>query len=142
MEPTSTRERERLCREFEADCVTKVNEPSNFAQELGAAFAAGTSWSNVELNASGEIVRQLRPPEIGDRVVWMYHGPVLYCDAAEQLVDSFPVIHRSAAVSFIKRGRFSGQKEYRFKVAMNGTPKDTQLLLPISPSLKGLAKIE
>ena len=92
MEPTSTSERESLCRGFEADCVTRINDPSKFAQELGTAFAAGTSRSSVGLNVWDEFVRQLRPPEIGDRVVWMYHGPVLYCAAAEQLVESFPVI--------------------------------------------------
>ena len=142
VEPTLTREREYLRKEFAADCETKIADPSEFARALGAAFVAHSSWSDVHLNPWDKFVRQLRPPEIGDKVVWVYHGPVLYSDEAEKLVESFPVLHRSVVVSFVKRRKFARHKEYRFKVEINGRPKERQYFLPISPELRRLAKIE
>ena len=142
LEPTLTQDRQFLRREFAADCETKIADPHSFARTLGAAFAAHSSWSDVDLSPWDKIMRQLRPPEMGDKVVWVYHGPVLYSDEAEKLVESFPVLHRSVVVSFVKRRRFARHNEYRFKVKINGRPKESQYFLPISPELRRLAKIE
>ena len=141
--PISDREREQLMKEFTADCMTTILDPSGFARELGAAFAAHSSWADVDLSALGELIQKLRPSEIGDKVVWVYHGPVCYFDdSAQKLVESFDQLHRPAVVSFLKRQTFARQKEYRFTARINGKPKKGEFLLPITPELRKLAKIE
>ena len=129
-------------KEFAADCVTTIPNPLEFARELGAAFAAHFSWADVGLSPWDELVRRLRPVEIGELVVWVYHGPVFYSDNAEELIDSFDELHRAAVVPFLKRQKFAWQKEYRFTVTTNGNPRESEFLLPISPELRKLARIE
>ena len=140
--PTSTRGLEQIRKRFSAECVTTIPDPSEFAQELGAAFASHSSWSGVDLGALDECIRKLRPSEIGDKVVWVYHGPVFYSDDSQKLVESFDDLHRPAVVSFLKRRMFAWQKEYRFTVKINGKPRETQFLLPITQELRGLSEIE
>ena len=105
MEPMTSRAQEQLLREFSADCVSEISNTSAFARELGGAFAAHSSWSDVDLTPWDKLMRQLRPTEFGDKVVWVYHGPVLYTNNAEKIVESFPVRHRAAVVAFMKRER-------------------------------------
>ena len=140
--PMSNRERERSQKEFAADCITIIPDPSEFARDLGAAFAAHSSWANVDLSARDELMRMLRPPEFGDKVVKVYHGPVCYSSDAQKLVDSFDVLYRPAVVSFLKRQTFAWQKEYRFTVKIDGKPTETDFLLLIPPDLRRLTKIE
>ena len=138
----SSLEQERLRKEFSADCVTSISDPQGFARELGAAFAAHSSWADVGLSALDEVIRELRPPEIGDKVVWVYHGGLSYSDDAQKLVESFDERHRAAVVSFVKRQKYAWQKEYRFTVRINGKPRESEFLLPIPPDLRGLTKVE
>lgn len=139
--PALTREREFLRDEFGADCETNIADPSEFARALGAAFVANSSWSDVCLCPWDKYLRQLQPPEIGDKFVWVYHGPVLYANHDQPLVESFSVLHPPVVVPFVKRQRFSRQKEYRFTVKINGNPKNEEFLLPIPPELRRLARI-
>ena len=140
--PMSDRERKQLRKEFAADCMTTILDPSEFARELGSAFAAHSSWADVDLSALDELIRRLRPSEIGDKVVWIYHGPVCYSDDAQKLVESFDELHRPAVVPFLKRQTFAWHKEYRFTVKINGKPRKSEFLLPIPPELQRLTKIE
>ena len=129
-------------KDFRADCITTIADPSAFAGELGAAFAAQSSWSDVDLDAWGKMVRQWRPPGIGDKMVWVHHGPVWYSDDCEELVESFPILHRGVLVSFVKQVRLAPQKEYRFTVKMDGKPRESQFFLPITPELRKLTSID
>ena len=140
--PMSNREREQLRKEFEAGCITTIPGPSEFARELGAAFATHSSWADVYLSALDKLTRKLPPSEIGDKVVWVYHGPVCYSDDAQILVESFAELHRPAVVSLLKRQTFARHKEYRFIVKINGKPRRGELLLPILPEIRRLAKID
>ena len=124
---------------FAAESVTMIASPTDFARELGAAFASHVSWSDVTLSAVDLIARHSRPSEMGEKVVWVYHGPVHYRDDSEALVESFPLLHQVAAVSFIKREEFAWQHEYRFTVHMNGTAREASFLLPITSALRGCA---
>ncbi len=140
--PTSTGEQERLRRRFQSDCATTIADPSAFARELGASFAAHSSWSDVELSFLDWLAIRLLPHECGDKVVHVHHGPVYYSDEPVELVESFPMEHRPTVVPFIKRRMYSWQQEYRFTVSMHGSPKKDELFLPISPELRKLASIE
>ena len=131
LKPMSTRELEQLRNGFSSECVTTISDPSEFACELGAAFAANSSWADVNLSALDELTRRLRPPEVGDKVVWVFHDPVCHSDHAQALVESFDVLHRTAVVSFIKCRVFAWQKEYRFTVKINGEPRRNEFFLPI-----------
>ncbi len=142
LKPTSANGIESLRRAFSAECVTEISDPSEFARELGASFAAHSSWSDVDLGATDILARYLRPPEIGDKVVWVYHGPVLYSNDVSCLIDNLPSDHQATTVPFQKRTDFSDQREYRFSVQINGTPRHSEYLLPISPELRRLTSTE
>ena len=141
--PTTDWELQKIWEEFpEYDCVTTIANPSEFAKELGAAFAVHSQWSDVSLSPLDKFVRQLRPPEIGDRVVWIYHGPVVYPRNPAKVIATLPEERQAAVIPFVKRAQFSNQREYRFTVSINGEPKEPEFYLPISTGLRRLAKIE
>ena len=52
------------------------------------------------------------------RMVWVTHGPVVYSDNAEPLIEAVPLLHRAAAVPFIKSLDYAHQGEYRFTLQM------------------------
>ena len=139
VKPNSDRDLQQMRSRFARESVTMIASPADFAQALGAAFAAHASWSDVNLSAFDLIARHLRPPEMGDKVVWVYHGRVHYRDDSEALVESFPLLHRATAMSFIKRRQFEWQHEYRFTVHMNGTAVKETLCVPITSALRGCA---
>ena len=73
------------------------------------------------------------------RVVWVTHGPVLYTDSAEPLIEAVPLRHRAAATPFIKAPDYKNQREYRFTVTTIGKPAQETLLGPTTPELRELA---
>lgn len=139
VKPNSDEELQQMRDRFARESVTMIASPTDFAPELGAAFAAHASWSDVNLRAFDLIARHARPPEMGDKVVWVYHGRVHYRDDSEALVESFPLLHRATAMSFIKREQYEWQHEYRFTVHMNGTAIRETLRVPITGALRGCA---
>ena len=141
VEPTVTLERDYLRRVFKADCETRIENTSEFAAVLGTDFAAHYTWSDVCYSPIEKTIQTVASLHNCDRMVWVYHGPVLYTDNAAVLIGSLPVQHRSAVVSFIKRRMFARQSEYRFKVNTRGRLSENQLFLPISPELERLAQI-
>ena len=139
VKPNSDQELQQMRSRFAAENVTLIASPTDFAQELGAAFAAHASWSDVNLSPVDLIARHGDPPEMGDKVVRVYHGRVHYRDDSEALVESFPLSHRVVAMSFIKREQYEWQHEYRFTVHMNGTAIEDTLRVPITSALRGCA---
>ena len=71
--------------------------------------------------------------------VWVTHGPVAYTDDAEPLIEPVPLLHRGAAVPFVKRLGYAHQREYRFTVSVIGEPDQETLLVPTTPELRELA---
>ena len=139
VKPNSDWELHQMRTRFAKESVTRIASPTDFAGELGAAFAAHASWSDVTLGARDLIARHVRPASMGEKVVWVYHGRVHYRDDSEALIESFPPLHRVTAMSFIKRTRYEWQHEYRFTVHMNGTAREETLLLPITSTLRSCA---
>ena len=134
--PGTTFELDQLRKQFSAECVTVIPEPSEFARELGAAFAMQSSYADVTLGGFGMLRRWSLPHKLGDKVVCVYHGPVLYSDNAEELAESFPDTHRSTVVCFLKRCEYSWQREYRFTVGLNEQTRESEFFLPIPPELR------
>ena len=139
--PPSSWRLEQLRRRFGAERVTNIADPSAFARELGAAFAAQVQWPGVELSFEHKQAAELRPPELRDRIVWVQHGPVWYSDDPGELVESLPNVHRGAVVPFIKRRMFEWQQEYRFTVGVNRRATENEWFLPITPKLRRLAQL-
>ena len=138
--PPSSWRLEQLRRRFGAERVTTIADPSAFARELGAAFATQVQWPGIELSFEHKQAAELRPPEFGDRIVWIQHGPVCYFDDPAELVKSFPNVHRGAVVPFIKRRMYEWQQEYRLTVGVNGRATENEWFLPITPKLRRLAQ--
>ncbi len=143
-EPMWTREREHLRMEFKANCDTTIEEPSEFARVLGEDFAAHWSWSDVCLNPLVDVFYKNAAinEQSCDKIVSVYHGPVLYTDEATKFVGSIPLQHRAAAVSFVKRQNFAHQREYRFILQSIGSPKNIEHFVPISSKLRRLTTIK
>ena len=141
--PKTDGELRKMLKEFGYDCATTIANPSEFAKELGAAFAAYSRWSDVSLSPLDKVLWVLRPilpPEVADKVVWVYHGPVVYQRNPAEMIEAFPEDKRGAVVPFVKREQFSHQREYRFTVLIRGAPKEPTFSLPISTELRHLAK--
>ena len=143
VKPPTDWELQKIWKEFpQYDCATTIASPSEFAKELGAAFAGYSQWSDVSLSPRDELARQLRPPEIGDKVVWVHHGPVVYPRDSAKVIEALPEKSRAEVAPFVKREGYSGQSEYRFTVSVNGAPKKPVFDLPISGELRQLAEIK
>ena len=144
VKPSSNYQLIRIARRLSRESATTIREPSQFARELGVAFLAHPASRNVKLSSLDSFVEQVsRPYGIGT-VVWVYHGPVLYSDDAQDLVSSFPDAHRAIPIAFIKRQQYDWEREYRFTVQVRGAPSDEDevVCLPVSDELRKLTHIE
>ena len=131
---------EQLRKRFGAERGTTIADPSAFARELGAAFAAESRWPEVHLRFMDELAARLGPTAIGDRIVRVRHGAVCYSDDPVELIESFPIAHRAAVMPFFKRRKYSWQQEYRFSVSISGRATGKEWFLPLTPGLRRLAQ--
>lgn len=138
--PPSTWQLEQLRERFGAERATTIADPSAFAVELGATFAAQAPLPDVDLSFVEELTARLRPGAMGERMVWVRHGAVCYSDDPRELVESFPANHQAAVVPFIKRRMYAWQQEYRFSVSIDGQATRDEWFLPITPGLRRLAQ--
>jgi len=139
--PRSRRERFALEQEFEADCTTGLGKPAMVARELGSALARMSPSPSASFDEwfdqKQHDVMLAKTPLKG--LVRVTHGPVVYTDNAGPLVDAVPLLHRAAAIPFVKSLDYTHQREYRFTVSTLGKPAQETLLVPTTPELKGLA---
>ena len=143
VKPDTCRELRKLSCHFpEYDCATTISDPSKFAKRLGVSFGRYSSWADVKLSSLDRMAIKLRPAEIGDKVVWVRHGRVVYTDDPSRVVERLPEDHRAAMMPFVKRAEFKDQIEYRFTVSMNGEPEAQEFCLPVSEQLRVIAETE
>ena len=142
VKPSSGLQLVRIAKRFSRESATTIREPSRFAQELGAAFLAHPASRNVKLSSPDRFVEHVSQPYGIGTVVWVYHGPVLYSDDAQDLVSSFPDDHRAIPIAFIKRRKYDWECEYRFTVHVRGAPSNEVVRLPVSDELRKLTHIE
>ena len=131
------------------DCATFIADPSTFAVQLGKDIGNQFDMDNVRLDIVDrirqsmlpqvEMTTQGRPLHKGlDMIILVLHGPVTYCDPPEEIVNRHPIERRAEVVPFVKRGRYAGQREYRFVLGLIGEPKQTEFLMEITDELRGL----
>ena len=123
--------------------MTALGEPSSFARELGSAFAQISPTPRVSLDewfwrVQHDMLHSQTPFE---QIAHVYHGPVVYTDHAESLIEAVPLQFRAAAVPFVKRSDYTTQREYRFAVTTIGTPTENRLAVPITTQLRSLCTI-
>ena len=130
----TSREMEKLRESLDVtyDCWTSITNPSEFAKQLGIDF--GNSFKPNLLHQPGPIWWQLKP------VVFVKHGPVIYTDQVSKEIERFPKDMYGTVTPFIKRSRFSNQKEYRFVISLlvNAEPKEETLYLNVTDDLRRL----
>ena len=118
--PSSMREAKKLRQNLpdEYDWVTKIPEPVVFARRLGLLAARHLKSNDVvELGCIGLLERA---SNMGKTIIQVGHGPVVYADDLCSFVKRFPVEMRGMACTFVKRGRYSPQQEYRFVLSVTG----------------------
>ena len=141
--PRSRSERALMQSKFDGDCMTALGAPSEFARELGSAFAQLSPSPKVSLD---EWFYQLQHDTMLTetplkRIVYVCHGPVVYTDNPESLIETVPLQYRAAAVPFVKGADYADQREYRFAVSTIGTPTENLLAVPITTKLRSLPRI-
>ncbi len=139
--PTTKGQTRQLGRRISEDyeCAAVIDNPSEFARELGVTF--GTHLADVDLRLRGlDILARYRTRELGEMVVWVYHGQVLYTDNPAAIVESYPEERRAAVVPFLKRSQYAYQREYRFVVETYGEAVKQALSLPVSDALRVLTE--
>lgn len=137
------------------DCATFIPDPSAFALQLGKDVGKQLDVKNLRLNIldtllrrlsldPAEVVAQSRPLQNGlDKIIMVTHGPMAYCDPPERIINRFPVERRREVIPFVKRRKYSGQREYRFVVEVMGKPKELKephFLMEITDELRSLAE--
>ena len=140
LEPRTNDERTQMFEEFDADCMTRFQGPTELARELGSAFSQISSELPVTLDSVFEQcqISAMKNRSPFDRIVHVFHGPVAYTDDPERLIEPIPTRLQASAVPFLKSPDFAHQREYRFTISTIGTPAKDVLLVPVTAELKAL----
>ncbi|MCY3594820.1 MAG: hypothetical protein F4065_02010 [Rhodothermaceae bacterium] len=132
--------------DYKYSAVTKIQDPSAFALQLGLDFVLmDDSSEHVEVDiiaawgyerASAKCSLWDGPRSI-NRIVHVYHGPVSYQDQSGVLQDlnDFRRLPDGIYATFTKRAKYRNQVEYRFAISPLGIAKRDTLLLPVSEEL-------
>ena len=117
------------------DAATLIADPTQFAKQLGIDF--GNTLSLSDLEGPGKVLWMSRP------VVLVGHGPVVYAESPSDLIESFPKESWGLIALFVKRIRFSNQKEYRFAISIGGLrePKERTFDILVTRELRDLCRL-
>ena len=77
-----------------------------------------------------------------DKIVHVRHGPIVYSDDPEHVIETVPSHLRSVAVPFLKSTSYAHQREYRATISTLGTPLENELLIPVTNNLRALSGAE
>ena len=146
--PTNEAEWRELGERFpEYDAMTAIRDPNSFAVQLGIDFAFSVQEStHVGLSPiekwaydqSSYTVPLWEGKHRIDKVIRVYHGPVVYEDQSGVLGSVEEVVDSSMVPKgwFTKKKGFSGEREYRFAVSPLGKPREDTFKLRISHELR------
>ena len=123
------------------DCATVIGNASEFAMELGATLGAHIRDADLRLSGLDILARYSMMPELGETMVRVYHGQVVYTDDPVPIIESYPEEWRATIVPFLKRSQYAYQREYRYVVVTHGEAKKQALRLPVSEDLRALTKV-
>ncbi|MCY4398846.1 MAG: hypothetical protein OXE96_05795 [Gemmatimonadetes bacterium] len=129
--------------------MSAIGCPDSFAVQLGIDFAFAVQKSaHVELGPIEELAYRKSSYRASswsgehhiDKVIRVYHGPVVYEDQSGVLGSVEDVVDSSMVPKgwFTKKKRFSGEREYRFAVSTLGKPRKDTFELRISDDLRML----
>ena len=126
------------------ECAAVIDNPSEFAGELGVTFGTHVAGADLRLGGLGILARykltRASGEMLGEMVVQVYHGQVVYADNPAAIVESYPESRRAVIVPFLKRSQYAYQREYRFVVDTHGEAVKQALSLPVSDNLRVLTE--
>lgn len=145
--PDDERGLRKLIQKSRREVSTIIRDPDDFAIQLGVDFAINLDKSkDIELGMIWKLGCQNSSIETSlwegsrpiDKIVHVYHGPVLYEDQLEVAgaLEDFAKLGDWERVCFTKRMPFSHEVEYRFALSTLGSPRSEQLFLKISDNLR------
>ncbi|MDE2744702.1 MAG: hypothetical protein OXI41_01780 [Chloroflexota bacterium] len=141
MEPSDAPEERSLLDALPAenDHYSFIRNRSGFAFELALVIAAhngprGRSVTVSDKHGDRQLTAE-RPSQI------VFHGPVIYLPEPYEFVFEYQAGHSERGIDdllvplFVKRERYTGQREYRFVVWSEAEPEQLRLILPTSPGM-------
>lgn len=131
----------RVSRHAQWKVASRIHDVPNFALLLGAEFARQRdAGRHASVTGLDRLVAAACKNSGLDSVVHVHHGPVVYDDAAgDILLATVPEHARGLAAYFFKREEFKDQKEYRFVVsAPGGRAIEDECYLRITPELRSV----
>ena len=129
------------------DFMTKIEEPSEFAKQLGRdvgkqiEFDRDLKCDNFGLHHLVTLFSRKQSEFLGDYQVDVNHGPVIYLEdnQIETLFNNYSEEHRGSLVPFVKRKRYREQQEYRFVVSVRfHSPNKDTFCLRVTDRLRNL----
>ena len=146
------------------NCMTKIDEPITFAQQLGHDFGKQIE-SNRDLQCDSpgrHVIRSITGSQrgTGDYSIFVSHGPVIYLSekeipefidrASEKIGDRVTLFVKGVrgkaqqgskignrVVLFVKDKKYEVQQEYRFVVSVSfHSPTEKEIYLKVSDNLK------
>ena len=143
----------RLEGDIEYDTITEIRDPNVFAIRLGVDFAINLNKSKhivedaisemvyAKINVTTNFGKNSRPI---DKMIHVYHGPVIYEDKTDVLYDSkyFSNTPNWPKYCFRKRTSFSDHMEYRFALSSLGKPREDVFFLEVSDELRCLTTLK
>lgn len=143
IDPSTKYYREKQMRNLsmDYDFGTRIESPSNFAEQLGRDFGKQIRPNNdLRCNNHGlqMITHFLKKNNtaLEDHTIFVDHGPIKYTDRIEEYITSFPKKHRGDIIPFVKRKKYSDQSEYRFLVHIQFySPNEEVFHLEVSDGL-------
>ena len=133
------------------DFITKIENPSEFAKQLGRDVGKHISLhNNLKCNRPGlHIITSATKNAliaehgvgIGEHLIFVNHGPVIYLDEGkiQEFLNTIPNVKGGAIIPFVKRKKYENQQEYRFVVSVQWhSPNEDILDLQVSDDLRSL----
>lgn len=131
------------------DFMTKIEKPSEFAEQLGRDVGNHiNSQNDLEIDFSqspilhtlGSFHRKLIG-DMGEYLILIDHGPVIYLNEREiaELIKKNSEANGANIIPFVKREKYKEQQEYRFLVRVHGLIIDKmEFYLKVSDELRKL----
>lgn len=131
------------------DFMTKIEKPSEFAEQLGSDVGKHINLQDgLEIDFSqppilhtlGSFYRKLTR-DMGEYLILVDHGPVIYLNESEiaEITKKDSEANGANIIPFVKREKYKEQQEYRFLVRVHGLIIDkTEFYLKVSEDLRKL----
>ena len=151
IDPGLSYEREKQMKNLslDYDFMTKIEKPSEFAEQLGRDVGKHiNSQNDLEIDFSqapilhtlGSFHRKLTG-DMGEYLILIDHGPVIYLNEREiaEITKKDSEANGANIIPFVKREKYKEQQEYRFLVRVHGLIIDKmEFYLKVSDELRKL----